>query len=75
MKVKQEVLDKINNPQDRVAIAALLKCGEQNIGSLIDRNQMNGRLTTMQALEAISEVSGIEVSEILEREQVNQPTE
>jgi hypothetical protein len=66
MKVKKEILENINNPQKRTGIAQLLGCGEQNIALVMRRNQDNGRLTKMDALIAISKVTGIAIGEILE---------
>lgn len=72
MKVKQKILDEINNPRMRTQIAVLLKTGENNVALAIRRNVSNGRMTKMDFLQAISQVSGIAVSEILEQEQVPQ---
>lgn len=66
MKLRQEILDKIDNPQTRTAIASELLCGEQNIAVHLRRNADNGRMTKMDALQAISKVAGISVGEILE---------
>jgi hypothetical protein len=66
MKVKKEILDKINNPQLRTGIAQKLGCGEQNIALVIRRNHNNGRLTKYDALMAISMTIGVAIGEILE---------
>jgi hypothetical protein len=66
MKVKQEILDKIDNPQSRTRIAMQLNQGEQSIALACRANQDNGTLTKMAALKAISEIVGIPVEEILE---------
>lgn len=68
MKVKQEILDLVDNPQKRTEIAGELKIGEQAVAWNMRRNSDNGRMTKMDFLEAISKVSGIPVSEILEEE-------
>lgn len=66
MKLRQEILDKIDNPRVRTAIASELECGEQNIAVQLRRNLPNGRMTKMDALQAISKVTGISIREILE---------
>lgn len=66
MKVKQGIVDLINNPRSRTRIAMILGIGEQTVASTIRRNQPNGRLTKMDALKAISEETGTAVEEILE---------
>lgn len=66
MKLRQEILDKIDNPKTRRAIANELDCGEQNIVVHLRRNLDNGRMTKMDALQAISKVAGVPIVEILE---------
>ena len=70
MKVKQEILDIVDNPQKRVEIAMELRCGENSIAIQMRRNADNGRMTKMDFLEAISKVSGVPVDEILDRGEV-----
>lgn len=70
MKIKQKILDIIDNPQSRTAIASELKVGEQTIAVQLRGNKSNGRMTKMDSLLAISKVSGYPVSEILEQEPV-----
>lgn len=73
MKVKQEILDRVNNTEKRVLIAQELKVGEQMVQSHMRRNANNGRMTKMDFLQAISKVSGIPVDEILEKEVIEEP--
>lgn len=70
MKVKQSILDKINNPNSRVNIAQKLECGEQAVAVQMRHNYPDGRLTKMDALKAISEEAGCGIDEILEEEAV-----
>jgi hypothetical protein len=65
MKIKQEILDKINNPLVRVRLAVRLGVGEQTLQVRMRKNSSNGRLTKMDALRAISEEVGVDVMEIL----------
>lgn len=66
MKVKQDILDLIDNPQKRTAVATILGIGENAVAIQIRRNAVNGRMTKMDFMQAISEVSGFPVDEILE---------
>lgn len=68
MKIKQKILDKIDNPLVRSKLAVKLLCGEQNLAVHMRRNSSDGRLTKMDALMAISEEVGCEVTDILEEE-------
>ena len=70
MKVRQKILDIIDNPKCRVAIATELGVGEQAITVHIKGNRTNGRMTKMDFLQAISKVSGCPIDEILEEEKV-----
>lgn len=70
MKIKQGVLDKVDNTQSRTRIAVDLKVGEQTIAYQMRLNADNGRLTKMDALMAISKESGIPVDKLLEAEPV-----
>lgn len=65
-KVKQSLLDSVNNPQTRTAIAQKLRVGEQSIAWQMRKNAVNGRMTKMDFLEVLSEISGVPVNEILE---------
>lgn len=68
MKVSQKILDQIDNPQTRTAIAAKLGVGEQSIDKHLRANKDNGRCTKMDFLQAVSEVSGFPIEEILEED-------
>lgn len=68
MKIKQSILDKINTPLERTKIALELGCGENGIAIQLRLNKANGRMTKMDALQAISKVSGHAVEDILEQE-------
>lgn len=72
-KVKQSVLDLINNPASRNRLGLRLKCDAASVAVQIRLNNTNGRLTKMDALEAVSEETGVPVSEILE--EVSEVTE
>lgn len=66
MKVKQKIIDKINNVDTRMGIAKRLKTGEQNVYNAINRNVDNGRMTKMDFLKAIEAETAIPVDKILE---------
>ena len=66
MKVKQQVLDKIDNPTTRNVLGSKLLVGEQAIAKHLRANRQNGRMTKYDALQAVSEVTGVPISEILE---------
>jgi hypothetical protein len=67
MKIKQHILDSINNPQSRTRIAMALKIGEQAIANACRANDPNGTLTKYAALEVISEETGKTIDKILDR--------
>lgn len=66
MKVKQKVLDIVNNVESRKRISDDLKIGDQMLYKHMNQNKENGRLTKMDALIAISKESKIPVAKILE---------
>lgn len=67
MKLKQEIIDRLNNPPTRRRISAKLKsCGDQAIYKHLRGNAENGRLTKMDALKAIAEETGLSIDELLE---------
>lgn len=70
MKVKQEILDLINNPGARTRIAFAVGGGENNISLLIRRNSVDGQLTKWKFLKAIEKETGIAIDQILEEETV-----
>lgn len=65
MKIKQEIVNKINTPLIRTRIAARMGIGEQTFQVRLRENASNGRLTKMDALRAISEELGVAVMDIL----------
>ena len=67
MKLKQEIIDRLNNPPTRRRISAKLKsCGDQAIYKHLRGNAENGRLTKMDALRAIAEETGLSIDDLLE---------
>lgn len=66
MKLKERVLKQINNPKERIQLAAALNCTEQSIIKLIWKNRDNGKLTTATAMKVIREVTGLKDKDILE---------
>ena len=70
MKIKQDILDLVNNPQSRTRIAMALQQGEQSIAIACRENVINGTLTKYAVLEVISEETGKKIEEILERTQI-----
>lgn len=70
MKVKQSILDKINNVDSRRRISEKLGIGDQMLYKHITANVPDGSLTKMKALLAISEETGIAINKILEESEV-----
>lgn len=68
MKVKQSILDQINNVDSRRRISEKLGIGDQMLHKHITANKANGQLTKMVALKAIAEVTGVSVEDMLEEE-------
>lgn len=66
MKIKQEILDLVDNPQSRTRIALDLCIGEQTVALQMRNNAENGRMTKMDFLKAISKECGVSVEDILE---------
>lgn len=66
MKVKQEILDRINNVASRRVIAEKLDIGDQMLYKHIKANSEDGPLTKMIALLAISEETSVPVTGILD---------
>ena len=73
MRIKQDILDSINNPQSRTKIALALGIGEQSIAINCRANSTNGVLTKYAALEVISEETGKSIEEILDRKSIPVP--
>lgn len=70
MKVKQSILDRLNNVVSRRNIAVRLGLGETAVYNHMRLNKSDGYLTKMKALMAISEESGVPVDQILESDTV-----
>lgn len=68
MKIKKSILKKINTVRQRMSIADKLGCGEQALAVQLRINKSDGRLTKMDALQAISQELGVDIGEILEKE-------
>lgn len=68
MKIRQEILERINNPVTRTKIAMALGQGEQSVVVLVRNNAPNGSLTKAAALKVIREETGLGYDEILEDE-------
>jgi hypothetical protein len=68
MKVKQSILDKINNVDSRRRISEKIGIGDQMLYKHIVANINDGSLTKMKALKAISEETGVAIDKILEVE-------
>lgn len=65
MKIKQSILDQIKG-NSRLRLALAVGCSEQWIIKLMDKNQPNGPLTLIAALNVLSEETGLTQDEILE---------
>lgn len=72
MKVKQNILDLVNNPRARTRIADRLKCGEQAVYLQMKWNHPNGRLTKYDALKALSDETGRPISDLVEEETIGE---
>lgn len=70
MKLKKKALAEINNPRTRSLLALGLGHTEQWIIQLIKRNDANGTLTTMAAINIIKEETKLSEKDILEQEPV-----
>lgn len=66
MKLRQEILDLINNVDTRRRVSEKLGIGDQMLYKHIAANRPNGRLTKMDALVAISEETQVPVTDLLE---------
>lgn len=66
MKIKQTILFAINNVDSRRRISEKMGIGDQMLSIHIRRNLVNGRLTKMDALKAISEETGTAIEDICE---------
>ncbi len=66
MKIKQAVLDQINNVESRRRIAMALEVSDQMFYRHMTQNAEDGTLTKIKALVAISEETGLAVQELLD---------
>lgn len=66
MKIKQTILDQVNNTKVRTKIAMAIDQGEQSIYHLMKDNKPNSSLTKYAALRVISEEVGAPIEDILE---------
>lgn len=70
MKLTQQVIERIKQPQVRRELTVALKCTDQTIIRHIKGNEDNGELTKAAALKVIREVTGLTDQEILETEEM-----
>jgi L-rhamnose mutarotase len=70
MKLTQTTLDKIKDPAIRRELTVALKCTDQSIIRYINRNEDNGDLTKVAAMEVIRKWTKLTDQEILEEEKV-----
>ena len=75
MKIAKSVIPLLNSPKVRFALALALGFTEQWINKVIDRNKVNGPLTTVTALKIIREELNLTDEEILEPAQVEAEAE
>lgn len=75
MKIKQSILDKVNNVDSRRPIAERLEIGDQMLWKHMKANVSNGPLTKMVAVMAIAEAANVEITEVLEAEELDSEKE
>lgn len=73
MKLRQEILDQVNNVECRRRISEKLAIGDQMLYLHMKANKSNGRLTKMDALTAIAGETLVPVTELLEPAEENSP--
>lgn len=66
MKIKQAIIDIIDDKAARARLSLDIGIGPEAIGQYIKANKNNGRLTKMDFLMAISRETGIEVMNLCE---------
>lgn len=66
MKIKQTIIDQINNVDSRKRICNVLPMSDQMLYKHLSANTDNGRLTKMDALMAISKETGTAVDQLCE---------
>lgn len=65
MKIRKTILAKINNVNSRKRICNDLGIGDQMLYKHIHANKINGRLTKMDAVKAISKETGATIEDII----------
>lgn len=69
MKLSKQAIEKLKASRDsRLRLCSTLGFTEVWVDKLVDKNKVNGPLTTVSAIEAIKEETGLPDSEILENE-------
>lgn len=71
MKLSQRAIDALTHRERRMALMLALDFTEIWIGKLLETNKDNGPLTTMAALKAIKDQTGLTDEEILEAEEAS----
>jgi len=66
MKLKQDIVDRLNNSKDRTLLALKIGVGENAVCIQLKKNKPFGRLTNQDALKAISEITGIDKDNLME---------
>jgi hypothetical protein len=66
MRVSKKAIRKIDNQSTRLKLAQVIPCSETWVRVLIKKNKPNGPLTTIAAVGVITEVTGLDQSEVLE---------
>lgn len=69
-KIKQNIIEMLKDQKTTLRLALKLNVGERSIQNHLNDNLPYGRLTKMDALEAIHELTGIEILDIIESEDV-----
>lgn len=72
MKLTQHTISKIKDPAVRRELTITLRCTDQTITRYINKNEDNGPLTTVGALNTIKEHTGLTDAEILEEEKAHE---
>jgi hypothetical protein len=68
-KIKQSVIDILKDQRMTLQLALKLGVGERSIQNHVSDNLPYGRLTDMDALEAIGELTGKKILDIIESEE------
>lgn len=71
MKISAQAIAKVNTPAVRHELSGILKCTEQTIIRYIHKNEVNGPLTTIGALNAIKAMTQLSYEEMLEGGSIN----